>query len=282
VFPSRKGGANISKEKISVGKIKKGLGMNMLTGVIILLYGIILGSFYNVVIYRLPLEKSIIKGRSHCPACKTRLTAKDLIPVISQLSLKNRCRYCNEKIAIRYPVIELLTGFLFLLSYCKYGFGWEFFRYVFLWSLLLITAIIDYEWMLILDTVLLAFSLFMVSYIMFAGASPEEHLLGAAIGMGVYLVIYLSARCLYKREAFGFGDVLLMGSVGFFLGKTHVVTAVIMPFYMALASIIIMKLLGGKIKRKKEIPFGPYICGAAFVISLFGNQIKDFFRGILF
>jgi len=250
-------------------------------GIIVLIYGVVLGSFYNVVIYRLPLGKSVVGGRSFCPACQHKLAAKDLIPVFSQLSLKNRCRYCSEKISVRYPIIELLTGFLFFVGYHLYGLSWEFFTHAVLCSMLLITALIDYDHKVIMDSVLLVFSIPMVFGIVFRDMSAREYLLGAAAGFGAYLAIYLLARLMYKKEAFGFGDVLLMGTTGLFLGSGKIIVAAIMPFYIALAAIIAGKLLGKKVKRKDEIPFGPFICMAAYITSIFGNQITDFFGGIL-
>jgi len=249
-------------------------------GVIVLIYGVILGSFYNVVIYRLPLEKSIIRGRSLCPFCKTKLAAKDLIPVFSQLNLKSRCRYCGEKISVRYMTIELLTGFLFLFGYNLYGLSWEFHIHVALCSMLLITALIDYDHMVIMDSVLFAFSIPMFLCIVFTKMAAREYLLGAVIGFSAYLAIYVLAKLIYKKEAFGYGDVLLMGAVGLFLGIDKIIVAVIMPFYIALGAIIVRKLFGKQIKRKDEIPFGPFICIAACITSIFGNQITGFFRGI--
>lgn len=256
--------------------------MKILIGSIVLIYGVIFGSFFNVMIYRFPIEQSVIRGRSFCPICKTKLAAKDLIPVFSQLRLKNRCRYCDEKISIRYPIIELATGLLFLLSYCLYGFGWDFFRHIILWSMLLNTAIIDYEHMVIMDAVLLLFSPFMIFYIIFSGAMAADYLLGGAIGFGAYLLIYLLARLVYREEAFGLGDVLLMGSAGFFFGKNEVIVAAIMSFYIAVFVIVIRKFLGGQIKRKDEIPFGPYICIAVFITSIFGVQIIDYIKTLFY
>lgn len=250
-------------------------------GIIVLIYGVILGSFYNVVIYRLPLGKSIIWGHSLCPSCKTMLTAKDLIPVFSQLSLKNRCRYCSKKISVRYMVIEILTGLLFFHGYHLYGLCWEFFMHTALCSMLLITGLIDYDHKVIMDSVLFVFSIPMILRLVFTEMPARGYLLGAAVGFSIYLAVYLLARLIYKKEAFGFGDVLLMGIVGLFLGIDKIIAAAIMPFYIALGVIIAGKLLGKKINRKDEIPFGPFICIAAYITSIFGNQITDFFGGIL-
>ena len=112
-------------------------------GILVFLYGLIFGSFYNVVIYRVPADKSIAKGRSMCGSCNHTLAAKDLVPVLSWVFLKARCRYCGSKISMRYPIIELVTGLLFYLAYASSGSIWEFLFYASLWSMLLITAMID-------------------------------------------------------------------------------------------------------------------------------------------
>jgi len=256
--------------------------MNILYGVIYVMYGIVFGSFYNVVIYRLPINLSIVKRRSFCPACRTKLAARDLIPVFSQLSLKNRCRYCHGKIAIRYPLIELFTGFLFLLSYCLYGLGWDMFKSVILWSMLLITAVIDYDHMVIMDGVLALFSGFMIICRILAGLSVTDILLGGITGFGLYLVVYILAGFVYRKEAFGFGDVLLMGSVGLFFRWDKTIIAAILSFYIALAAVAIRKLLGEKIRKKDEIPFGPFICIAAFITSIYGEWVITFIKTLIY
>jgi leader peptidase (prepilin peptidase)/N-methyltransferase len=237
----------------------------------------IFGSFFNVVIYRVPLEKNIAKGRSFCPKCSTSLKAPDLIPVFSQLFLKNRCRYCKEKISLRYPAVELITGLLWLLSYLIWGLSWEFTLHTALWSMLLITALMDFDHMIIVDQVLIFFSLFAAAYAIFSEASLLYHIFGFAAGFLFYLLIYLAARLIYKREAFGFGDVLLMGSAGLFLGLGKAVVASLVSFYVSLIVIIIMMLAGKKKISKLEIPFGPHICTAVFITSLFGDVFLDFY-----
>ncbi len=254
-------------------------------GILVFVYGLLFGSFYNVVIYRVPLDISIAKGRSMCPTCRTTLRWVDLFPVFSWIFLKRKCRYCHEKISARYPVIELLTAMLFLLSYLYFGIGWEFLIYCALWSMLLITAMIDMDHMIIADAVLYFFTAAgLFAIIMSRGFSAEslaDNVLGLVAGFLIYFVIYVVAKAIYKKEAFGFGDVMLMAASGVFLGFKYTVLAAVLSFYTALIAIGIMKLIGKKIKVSEEIPFGPYICISVFIVSLYGNKLMEIYFNII-
>ncbi|WP_346929784.1 prepilin peptidase, partial [Clostridium sp.] len=112
---------------------------------IVFLYGIVIGSFLNVCIYRIPNNQSLISPPSHCGNCDTRLKWKDLIPIGSYLWLKGKCRYCNSKISMRYPLVEGLTGILLVGIYLRYGLGLNFFKYSLLTLFLIVIALIDYD-----------------------------------------------------------------------------------------------------------------------------------------
>ncbi len=184
---------------------------------IVFLYGLVFGSFYNVVIYRIPRDLSIARGRSFCPACGRPLSSRDLVPVFSWLFLKGRCRTCGAPISPRYPLFELATGLLFAVAYLAAD-GWmEALHLALLFSLLLITALIDHDHKIIADRVLFFFAL--------TGAAAgigvlglRSVVIGALVGFGLYLAIFLIARAIYGEEVFGFGDVLFMASIGLYLG----------------------------------------------------------------
>jgi len=237
------------------------------------------GSFYNVVIYRIPLDLSIAKGRSMCPSCSTSLRAIDLVPLFSWIFLGRRCRYCKSEISLRYPLIELATGGLFLLSYLVFGPSLEALFYISLWSMLLITAMIDYDHMIISDAVLLFFTVVGIALNLFIGFDYKSHILGGIAGFSFYLLIYVAAKAIYKKEAFGFGDVMLIGAIGLLLGLRDTVLISILSFYVALFLILGFRLLGKKFSVKEEVPFGPYICISAFIVSLWGdNLVELYFR----
>ncbi|NTW72382.1 MAG: prepilin peptidase, partial [Eubacteriaceae bacterium] len=125
--------------------------MDITIAIIILIYGLVIGSFLNVVIYRLPNEQSIISPPSHCGSCNTRLRPIDLIPVFSWIFLKGQCRYCGEKISARYALVELLTGTLFLLTYIYTGLSWVLLVNLILVSVLVAMTFIDYDHQIIPD-----------------------------------------------------------------------------------------------------------------------------------
>ena len=255
--------------------------MNTVMGIFAFLFGIVFGSFYNVVIYRVPLGLSISKGRSMCTSCKHTLRAADLAPVLSWIFLRGRCRYCGAKISPRYPIIECISGCLFVLAYQRQGFAAGFILYAAFWSMLLVVTMMDFDNMIIAEPVLLIFTLICAVCLLAIKRPIFYHLLGCAAGFGAYLAIYLLARAYYKKEAFGFGDVELMASTGLVLGLRGSIEALFLSFYIAVIGIILMKMLGGAVRRRMEIPFGPYMCAAAFLVSLYEQPVYDIYRLIL-
>jgi len=255
--------------------------MTILISSFVFLCGTVFGSFYNVVIYRIPKKMSVAEGRSMCPSCEHTLLAIDLVPILSWFLLKGKCRYCNEKISSRYAIIEFVTGCLFLLAYITQGIGIRLILYAAFWSMLLIVTMMDIDEMVVSEQVLLIFTAICVVCLLILGQPIVDHLLGFAVGFGVYLLIYVLARIAYKKEGFGFGDVELMGSMGLVLGLRGSIQVLFLSFYIALFGIIILKIIGMSLKRMTEIPFGPYMCAAGFIVSLYEQPIYDFFEKIM-
>lgn len=267
--------------------------MEWFTGGVVFIYGLLFGSFYNVVIYRLPLELNIAKGRSFCPNCHTSLRAKDLVPLFSWIFLRGKCRYCGSPISFRYPLIESLTALLFLTAYRHFGMTSEFFLYCSFYSMLIISTMIDLDHMIICDEVIYGFSalstIFLltgrilkmesisdIGFVSFAstlGQSMKDNFFGLLAGTLIYAAIYFAAKAAYKREAFGSGDILLMGAIGWVTGWKFAILIAVLSFYIGLAFILIMKAAGKKLKLQQEIPFGPYICISAFCVSLYGDEL---------
>lgn len=266
----------------------------IITG-IVFVYGIVFGSFYNVVIYRVPLDKSITKGRSMCPSCSSTLRAKDLVPLFSWLLLGGKCRYCSSPISPRYPIIESVTGILFVVAYLHFGMGATFVLYCSFYSMLLITTMIDWDHMIVSDEVLIGFSIISAACLLIIKGSQtggfhlvqgllllKDNGLGLLIGFFSYGLIYWIARAIYKQEAFGSGDVVLMGAIGLVLGVRDTVITAFLAFYIAIFYVILMKVFGKKFKLRDEIPFGPYMCMAAFIASLYGNELFGLYMRLLF
>lgn len=245
----------------------------MALAVLVGVYGLVLGSFYNVVIYRMPLDIPIYRGRSVCTQCGKILSPLDLVPVFSWLFLRGKCRYCKTRISIRYPVIELATAVLMVSVYMVYGISAETILYIPAVSMLLITAVIDFEHMVILDSILLFFTLLHIVVVLSTGKPFFWHLLGAVCGFALYAAVYFLAKLVYKKEAFGFGDVLLLTAIGFVVGPQKVLLIAGLAFVLATVAVVFFKLLGKKLRMATEIPFGPYICITAYIFMLAGDTL---------
>lgn len=247
------------------------------------LIGLCVGSFLNVCIYRIPLEKSIVYPQSGCPNCKEKLKPKDMIPVLGYLLLKGKCRYCEERISIQYPIVELLTGTIWLLVYLRYGFSIETAGLLYLYTVLIPVAFIDYKHMIIPNGLVLtgligglAVTLYHIIYKPFPIYESTfwyEPVVGMFSASGILFLIALIGLIIYGNDgAMGMGDVKLFMPIGLFLG-----------WKLALLTLFLAVILGGitgivllifKIKeRKSAIPFGPFIVIATYITGFFGNHI---------
>ena len=264
-------------------------GGNML---IIFILGLVIGSFLNVCIYRLPLQQSIVFPPSHCQNCQAEVKRYDLIPVLSWLLLHGKCRSCGTNISYIYPLVELLTGVVFVLAYLKIGYSVELIRALVLASFFIVITFIDFEHQLILDKVLIPmalvgvvfniiinenilsyaqgfndFFLFQISYL--------DMLIGLMLGGGLLLLI-----AVLSNGGMGGGDVKLAAVLGLWLGWEYNITLLLLSFI--LGGIICSLLLASKIKSRKDyIPFGPFITLAAWVVYLYGNEIINWYWSIM-
>src|SRR4030066_184341 len=247
--------------------------------VLIFILGLIVGSFSNVCIYRIPRNESIIYPASHCPKCHTTIKPKDNIPLLSYILLKGKCRNCKTKISIQYPMVEFLSGLIYLIIYLIYGLSVQTLIYIILSSALIISAFIDLNEQIIPDVISLpgivtGFIIsFFVPYISFINSA-----LGVVVGGGIILVISLGGSVIYKKEAMGGGDVKLAAMIGAFLGWRYIIISLFLGFFLgALAGII---LIIAKIKKREDvIPFGPFIVLGSLITLLWGEQIISWYLG---
>jgi len=247
--------------------------------VVLSLLGLIVGSFSNVCIYRIPRNESVVYPASHCPKCRTTIRPFDNIPVLSYILLRGRCRHCKSKISIRYPVVEFLTGLIYLTIYLIYGLSIQTLIYVILSSALIIITFIDLNEQIIPDVISLpgiaiGFILsFFVPYISFINSA-----LGVVIGGGIILVISLGGSVIYKKEAMGGGDVKLAAMIGAFLGWRYIIISLFLGFFLgALIGII---LIMTKVKKREDvIPFGPFIVLGSLITLLWGERIISWYLG---
>ena len=247
--------------------------------VILGLLGLIVGSFSNVCIYRIPRNESIIYPASHCPKCLKTIKPIDNIPLLSYILLKGRCRHCKSKISIQYPMVEFLTGLTYLIIYLIYGLSFQTLIYIILSSALIIIAFIDLNQQIIPDVIslpgiVIGFILsFFVSYISFV-----DSILGIVVGGEIILIIGMGGSAIYKKEAMGGGDVKLAAMIGAFLGWRYIIISLFLGFFLgALIGII---LIVTKIKKREDvIPFGPFIILGSFITLLWGKKIISWYLG---
>lgn len=238
--------------------------------------GTVIGSFLNVCIYRLPQEQSIVSPPSHCPQCGERLRPWDLIPVLSWLFLRGKCRYCASSVSGRYTIVEMLTGLLFLLCFLVVGLSFELIKALIFASFLIIITFVDLDHQLILDRVLIWMAGAGVIINLWIGAPMPgalNMLLAAAAGGGVLLLI-----AVLTRGGMGGGDIKFMAVLGLWLGWPYIIMVLLLSFVIGGAAglvLILFKLRG----RKDFIPFGPFIAIAAFITLLYGLDIMFWYTG---
>lgn len=248
--------------------------MELAISTIIFLFGITLGSFFNVVGLRVPKKIPFTNDRSNCPSCRKQLSWYELIPLLSFLLQRAKCRNCRQKISPIYPITELLTGLLFVLSYYIIGFEMELITALLLISMLMIILVSDITYMLIPNKILLFFlPLFIIMRII----QPLEPWWSSVVGGGGAFLL-LAIIILVSKGGMGAGDMKLFGLLGIVLGLGKV----LLTFFLAslLGAVVGLFLLGFKIiERKQPIPFGPYIIVATIISYFYGDLfISWYFR----
>lgn len=239
------------------------------------IFGICIGSFLNVVIYRVPNGISIAKGRSFCPECKTQIKNYDLIPVLSWILLKGICRNCGGKISIRYPVVELLGGVVAVLTFLCYGFTLKSFVAFILFAILICIAYVDYDSMEIPDSILYSLAVpCIASFFVFKEISIKERIIGLLCVSGFLLIMSLLIK-----GSFGLGDVILMAFAGFFTGYKNIILAFFIGIVVS-GLYAITKIITKKLKGKDHMSFGPGLCLGIFIAQLYGDKIIDFYLHI--
>ncbi len=240
------------------------------------LLGILFGSFFNVCVYRLPINQSIFFPRSHCVKCNNFIKIADLIPLISYIILRGRCSSCGLKFSIRYPCIELLSGILFVWCFIDFGSSLFLIKALVFVSFLMVIAFIDLDYNLIFDKVLAWFAAsgitfnFIIDYSAFS-----EFIIAAIMGGGIFLII-----ALLTQGGMGGGDIKFMAALGLWLGLKLTLLTLFLSF--VIGGIGSLLLLAFKIKSRKDfIPFGPFIAVAAFISMLYGNEFIAWYLNLL-
>jgi leader peptidase (prepilin peptidase)/N-methyltransferase len=277
--------------------------MTITFAVIFTLVGLATGSFLNVCIDRLPQRKSLAYPPSHCDACGQPLKPVDLVPVVSYLWLRGRCRYCGARIPVRVLLVEALTGLLFLLAFWRFGLTPQFGITAFWCCIFLVIIFIDMEHQLILHVitipsaiiglVILGADSFFVNFLTSSDLTsalishrlffkPEPSILSGLVGgtscFLFFLAVYTIAMKIYGPNAFGFGDVMLAGliglSVGFPLGLIALLIGIILGGIFAI--VLLMVTTKG---RKHATPYGVWLGMGPIIVLFCGNEILNLYIG---
>ena len=238
--------------------------------------GLIFGSFYNVVGIRIPNKETLL-GRSHCPSCNKQLGIVELIPVIGYLLLRGKCKECHNPISIKYPIIELLTGILFLVSFIILRENMlEYILIVVFISLLVIVTVSDLYYQIIPDIILVVFfPIILVLRLLNPIDLWFDGILGGILGFIFMFLIALYGKKRFKKDALGGGDVKLYLIIGLVLGYQIV--------FLSLLFASIIALIYSVIFRKKDLylPFVPFIAVGSLLAYFLGNGILEWYIAIL-
>ena len=262
----------------------------MISKILVFIFGSIIGSFLNVCIHRMPLGESVVWPRSHCPKCNKRIPGYDNVPFLSYLILKGRCRFCKERISLRYPIVEFLSASMFLLLFMRFGLSYDFFLYIVLACSLIIATFVDLRHRIIPDEVSIGGMIvgFILSTLKGVSLKPlyfsfspmVNSLLGILIGGGViYLTGFVFDLVYFKMlkkppiqgetESMGGGDVKLLAMIGAFLGiKGALLTFITAPFFGLIFGLI--NLLS---KKDHTIAYGPFLSLGALVSLFWADKI---------
>jgi leader peptidase (prepilin peptidase) / N-methyltransferase len=250
--------------------------MEILYTILFFIYGLIFGSFFNVVGLRVPKSESIVTPPSHCTVCDRRLTFKDLVPVFSFVFLKGKCRGCGTKINWIYPVMELTTGVLFAFAFWEIGLSFELIVTILFISMLVIITVSDLAYMLIPDKVLLFFGVLLIIARAFSPLDPWwDSIIGAVGGFGILLLI-----AILSKGGMGGGDIKLFAVLGLVLGIIPTLLTLFLAAFIG-AIVGVIHLRRSKQGRKTPVPFGPSIALAAIIVYFYGTQMLDWYTNLL-
>jgi leader peptidase (prepilin peptidase) / N-methyltransferase len=263
----------------------------------VILFGLVIGSFLNVCIFRIPRRQSVVRPGSRCPHCEHQISAWENIPVLSYLILRGRCRQCRTPISWVYPTVEVLTALSFYLLFLKYAFTTPFWINALFFSILIVLVFVDLYHRILPDVLTLGGTV--AGFLLVPLQSPEffssaaaglrvemlpgrylESLFGVLLGGGL---LWLTAKlylALKKMEGMGLGDVKMMGMVGAFLGwKFAWLTIFVGSLLGAVVGFAYIYLSGQG--RRYELPFGSFLGCAAAVTTLWGPQLISWYLGLL-
>lgn len=258
--------------------------MQIIISVFVFLFGLCIGSFSNVLIYRIPLGLNFAKGSSFCPKCEHELKWYDLFPLFSFLFLGGKCRYCKAKISPQYPIVEGVTGLLYLAAYwflCGGELRLALLGFVGATTALIVAAFIDFKHQIIPDSMWI--TVFIGGILVYAdeiirGGFTIEGLINRLIGFFCVSIFLLVIGMIYKG-GMGGGDIKLMAAAGFLLGWKNIIIALMFGSVIGVIYLGITRSLK-RADMKKAVPFGPHLVVGIFIAMYFGSPILNWYTGL--
>lgn len=243
--------------------------IEIVTGSMVFIFGILIGSFLNVVIYRIPKNESIAFPASKCQSCQTPLKWYHNIPIFSWLALGGKCAFCKDPIAKQYPIVEFVTGLIFVTLFIKVGLVWYLPFVAATFAALFALVMIDFKYMAVPDSVNFAALLFALIQPDFLNA-----MMYAAIAAGGLYLIGLLSSLLAKKQAMGGADVIVAGTMGALLGFPN--------FFVAIFLSAVLAMIPAMIWRDKGVPFVPFLALATFLVYLYDSQATQLLETIIY
>jgi len=243
--------------------------LEIVTIVFVFVFGAMIGSFLNVVIYRIPKGESIVFPASKCQSCQTPLKWYHNIPIFSWLFLGGKCAFCKAPIAKQYPMVEFVTGIIFVALYFKLGIVWYFPFVAASFAALFALVMIDFKYMAVPDNV-------NFTALVFALIQPDfiSALMYAAIAAGGLYLIGLLSSFLARKQAMGGADVIVAGTMGALLGFPN--------FFAALFLSAILAIIPALVNRRTGVPFVPFLALATFIVYLYDSEVSRLLEIIIY
>ena len=246
--------------------------------VLVATLGLAVGSFVNVLIWRLPRDESILRPRSRCPRCGNSLRWYHNIPVFSWLVLRGRCAFCRAPISWIYPVVEIICGGLFVGFFARYGPTVTTLAFWYLAATLVAVFFIDWEFQIIPNE--LTYTALIVG-LGTSLVSPHitwvQSLTGAAVGFGGFLALAYLGSWLFKKESMGGGDIKLVAAMGAYLGIWKILLVFVLSAAVGLLISLVAMLFSASLRKHRTIPFGPSLALAALAAGFWGQEIIRFY-----
>ncbi len=244
--------------------------------VLVFIFGAAIGSFLNVLILRTPLDQSVSFPASHCMSCNTPLKYYHNIPILSWLFLRGKCAFCDEKISVQYPLIEIFSALIFLLTTLKMGITFQSIGYALAFDLLLALSVIDYRYKMVPDSINLA----ALTVAIFSATSFNDILHNAQnallfAGGFVLLRFYISYGI--KKEAMGEADIMIAATMGAILGVPLALVAIFLGAVLALPALLLTQ---GESEESKQLPFIPFLAMGCWITLMFDGYISTYLAGL--